>query len=365
MAAARRIVVKIGTNTITGGKGPPDPAFLGDVARQVAELKKEGREVLIVTSGAIGAGAEALGLTEKVRELKMRQACAAIGQGRLMARWTAAFEPHGIPVAELLLTYDVFARRATFLHARDTLLALLKLGAVPVINENDAVAVEEIGASFGDNDKLSALVATKLEADLLVVLSDVDGLYTRPPGKPGARRLDLVPAVTDEVRGMAAGRSSAAGRGGMASKVEAAAIATGSGTPMVIARGREPDVLVRLANGEALGTLFVARPRPRNKERWLALTRPAGRILVDAGAAAALRAHKDLLPAGIVGVEGHFDVESVVDIAHGGKPVARAVSPFSSEELRVIKGLKSGEAKRALGVAGNVNVTRKKDVALL
>lgn len=367
LAQAKRIVVKIGTNTLASPTGLPDPWFLAAVADEVKQLRDEGREIILVSSGAIGAGRAALGFAERPREVKLRQACAAVGQSRLMQAWDAAFARHGIRVAQLLLTYHTFSSRQSYLNLRNATEALLELGVVPVVNENDTVSIDEIDASFGDNDRLSALVASKVEADALVILSDVAGLYTKPPGEPGA---ELVPTVegeiTPEIRRMAGAKASRQGRGGMSSKLDSADLAMSAGVTVVIARGREPHVLTRLAAGEALGTRFSPSGREAGRKRWLAIAKPKGVVHVDAGAAKAIRAGSHLLPAGVVGVEGAFDVESVVDVAHDKRVLARAVSSFSSRDLERVKGLRSDEVRSVLGLAaGSVNVTRKGNVALL
>jgi glutamate 5-kinase len=359
-------VVKIGTNTLCGDLGVPDPAFMADMAAQILALRAEGREVLVVSSGAIGAGRAILGFKEKPRDIKVRQACAAVGQARLMRAWEDAFAPHGVAVAQLLLTYHTFASRRSFLNLRNAVEALLDLGVVPVVNENDTVSIDEIDASFGDNDRLSALVAAKSQAGLLVILSDVAGLYTKPPGEAGAELLPVVEALTPDVRRMAGAKAgSSSGRGGMASKLEAVSTATRAGIPVVIARGRDPAVLTRLLAGESLGTRFLAPGRESGKEAWLRMAKPAGRIAVDAGAAEALRAGRHLLPAGVASVDGAFPVGSVVEIVHGGKAVAKALTALSSVELAEAKGRRSEDVRKLLRREGPFNVTRKNNLVLL
>lgn len=367
MAERRRVVVKIGTNTVAGDAGVPDPRFLAGIAEQVAGLRGRGHDFIIVSSGAIGAGRAILGFKERVQDVKLRQACAAVGQARLMRGWEEAFAPLGLPVAQLLVTYHTFTSRRSFLNLRNATEALLRLGVVPVVNENDTVSIDEIDASFGDNDRLGALVAAKARADLLVVLSDVAGLYTRPPGEPGAELVPVVERITPDVLRMAGARAGRGGRGGMRGKLEAARIATRAGIPVVLTRGREPDVLRRVLGGEPLGTRFLpqAQAQAKAKEEWLRIARPQGRVHVDAGAAGALRSGKHLLPAGVTGVEGSFAAGAVVDIVHDGRPLARAVTALSSRELDLAKGLRSQAARRLLGREGALNVTRKKNVALL
>lgn len=361
----QRIVVKIGTNTICGELGRPDPWYMATIADEMVDLMDAGHQVILVTSGAIGTGRHMLGMTEKPRDVRMRQAAAAVGQPRLMQDWAAAFARRGKHVAQVLLTYHTFARRESYLHMREAMLKLLEMGVVPVVNENDTVSIREIDAGFGDNDRLSALVATKLEADRLVILSDVQGLYTRPPGEPGAELVPLVERIDESIRAMAGTKPSSGGRGGMGSKLESAALATENGCEVVIAPGREPHVLRRLAAGEALGTRFLAQTRQQGARRWLLLAKPQGEVHVDAGAARALASGKHLLPAGVVDVRGSFEVESVVTILAEGKALARAVSELSSEDLARVKGLKSADAQGVLGVDGAVNVTSKGKLLLL
>ena len=358
-SSKKRIVVKIGTNTICGDLGRPDPWYMAAVADEIVDLQDAGHHVILVTSGAIGTGRHMLGMTEKPRDVRVRQAAAAVGQPRLMQDWSSAFARRGKHVAQVLLTYHTFARRESYLHMREAILKLLEMGVVPVVNENDTVSISEIDAGFGDNDRLSALVATKLEADLLVILSDVQGLYTRPPNEPGAQLVPVVEKVDERVRAMAGAKVSSGGRGGMASKLDAAALAIENGCEVVIAPGREPRVLARVAAGEPLGTRFVPQARQQGARRWLLLAKPEGEVHVDAGAARALAAGKHLLPAGVTAVRGTFHVESVVSIVVDGRAIGRAVSELSSDDLARVKGMRSEEAQQVLGIDGAVNVTSK------
>lgn len=360
-----RVVVKVGTNTLCGELPRPDPWYMAALADSICDLMDEGHAVILVTSGAIGTGRGILGMAEKPRDVRVRQVCAAVGQARLMQDWAAAFARRGKHVAQVLLTYHTFGSRESYLHMREAMLKLLEMGIVPVVNENDAVSIREIEAGFGDNDRLSALVATKMEADRLVILSDVKGLYTKPPGTPGAELVPEVREVDARVRAMAGAKASSGGRGGMASKLDAAALAMENGCEVVIAPGREPHALRRVMAGEPLGTRFVPRSRASGARRWLLLARPHGEVHVDEGAARALSSGKHLLPAGVVDVTGAFDVESVVSIVSGGKAIARAVSALSSGDLLRVKGMHTPEARAALGVEGPVNVTRKGNVLLL
>ncbi|MEA3199768.1 MAG: glutamate 5-kinase [Thermoplasmata archaeon] len=360
-----RIVVKVGTNTLNGPLDRPDPWYMAALADEICDLRDAGHDVILVTSGAIGTGRHILGIKEKPRDVRVRQVCAAVGQARLMQDWAAAFGRRRQHVAQVLLTYHTFAARESYLHMREAMRKILEMGVVPVVNENDTVSIQEIDAGFGDNDRLSALVATKMEADLLVILSDVAGLYTKPPSEPGATLVPLVEDVDAKVRAMAGAKTSSGGRGGMGSKLDAAALAMENGCAVVIAAGREARVLSRLVAGEKIGTRFAPRSRASGARRWLLLARPAGVVRVDAGAARALAAGKHLLPTGVVDVEGTFDVESVVDVESEGKRIARAVSELSSADLARVKGLHTPEARAVLGIGGPVNVTTKGKVVLL
>lgn len=391
-ATDKRVVVKLGTNTITDARGQPDRAFLRRVADEVVDLMDRGYEVLLVSSGAIGSGMGLMGIEERVREVDKRQALAAIGQAHLMGAWEAAFSRHGVHVAQLLLTYDALRDRNRYLNVRNATETLLEMGVVPIVNENDTVSTEEIetseasdvergrpwvgrietgddrdpGATFGDNDRLSAYVASKARAGLLIILSDVDGLYTHPPDHPEAERVPVVEEVTEEVYEMAGAKGgSILSTGGMASKLDAAKIATQAGIPVVIADGRTEDVISRIVDGDALGTRFLPGGQGTEKERWLAIARPVGTVEIDQGAARALGQGKHLLPAGITGVKGSFPTGSVVEIAVEGEPVAKAISHLSAKEIEVAKGLHSDEARKRLGRQGSCNVTRKGDVVLL
>jgi glutamate 5-kinase len=379
MAREKRVVVKIGTTTVCGDGLEPDPGFLADVADQVARLREAGHEVLIVSSGAIGSGMGALGYDERVREVPVRQALAAVGQARLIDAWAEAFEPHGIEVGQLLLTYEALRDRDAFLNMRNATEALLDLGVVPIVNENDTVSVEEItgtaegeaedpvdalSKSFGDNDRLSAIVAQKARADLLVLLTDVDGLHTGPPDESGTERVPVVEQVTEDVLD-AAGDASGVGRGGMRGKVEAAREAARAGVPVVIAHGRDDRVLERVLDGEMVGTRVLAQGAGTEKKRWLRMARPEGRVHVDEGAREALAEGANLLPAGVTRVEGSFASGSVVALVHEGAAFAHAVTQLTARELDRAKGLHSDEVRERLGLDGSANVTRKRGLAFL
>jgi len=342
---AKRIVVKIGTNTLAKGHGV-DAAYVRRIARQVDSLLKADREIVIVTSGAIGMGAGQLKLTGAIKSTKIRQACAAIGQPLLMHEYRKAFLRYGITVAQVLLTAEVLNNRKTYLNLRSSIETLLKLSVVPIINENDSVSTDEIGTTFGDNDTLSARVASKIDADLLIMLSDIDALYDRNPRKfPDAAPIPVVFEITDRILRAAGGTDRAFATGGMKTKIEAARIAADAGCRMVLANGRLRNVLPRIVAGEPIGTLFLPRRRLSNRARWILNTRPAGTIYVDEGALRALRNRKSLLPSGVTGIEGTFQAGAVVLINND----AKAITSLSSAQLQAVAGKHSTEIKKLLG----------------
>jgi len=358
---AKRIVVKIGTSTLSRG-GAVDTEYIRSVARQVSRLRRQGRQVVLVTSGAIGMGAGQLDLPVPVQETKTRQACAAVGQPLLMAEYRRAFARHRVTTAQVLLTAEVLNQRKTYLNLRNAMERLLKLGVVPVVNENDCVATDEIGSAFGDNDRLSARIAVKIDADLLILLSDVDGLYDRDPRRSRqARPIPVVHEITPEITRAAGRRGSAQATGGMKTKLDAARIAAQAGCRMVLAHGREPDVITRIVAGQEVGTLFLPKRKLSQRARWILNSTPAGRIQVDEGAMAALRRHKSLLPSGVTGIEGRFSAGDVVAI----NDQARAVTSLSTEELRSVAGKHSREIRRILGDTRKDVVASPEDIVFL
>ena len=364
----RRLVVKIGSSLITSSETGVDPDRIEAVAAEVARIR-QGREVVLVTSGAIAAGMARLTLAERPRSIPEKQAAAAVGQSALMWHYEAAFKRHGIGVGQVLLTAQDISDRARYLNARNTLLALLRFAVLPIVNENDTVAVEEI--KVGDNDNLSALVASLIDADLLVLLTDVDGLYTDDPLRnSSARKLDTVPAVTTEIEGLVWGRGSESGVGGMATKLQAAQKAAAAGIPMVIASGREQRTLARVLAGETVGTYFAPRAdRLTARKRWIAFAvPPQGRLTVDAGALSALTHHgKSLLPSGLVGVDGEFaagDVVAVLGVGEG-KEFARGLVNFDADELRQLQGARTPEIEARLGYKAVDEVIHRDNLVIL
>jgi len=329
-----RAVIKIGTNTICDEDGQVDSDYLDGIARQVLELERMGIQSIIVTSGAIGSGSSELGLDEVQKDIPHKQACAAVGQAALMLTYREVFARHKKSVGQLLLTYDAFSDRKVYLNLRKTVDALFELGVIPIVNENDVISTDEIGATFGDNDKLSALVASKVDADLLILLTDVDGLYDRnPETDKDARFIDTVDEITKDIEMMAGGGTSGRSRGGMKTKINAARIAMGAGCNTVIANGRADDVIVRIVRGDNVGTFFSAKALYSNRERWILYASPRGKITVDTGAEEALRDGGSLLPCGITSVEGRFKEGDVVRLG----TFAKGVVNFPSGEIMQLK----------------------------
>jgi glutamate 5-kinase len=326
------MVVKIGTSGLVDESAAISPRRIDALVREVADAWGTGRECVLVSSGAIASGLAPLGLSRRPKRLPALQAAAAVGQGRLMAEYARRFERRGLVAAQILLTQGDFVERRRFVNARRTFEHLLGARAIPVVNENDTVATEEI--TFGDNDRLAALVAIMVGADLLVLLSDVDGVYTRRPDDPGAR---LVTEVGDGLAIEAGGPTTSWGSGGMASKMEAAALAAAAGIPTVVANASERRVLGRVLSGQRLGTWFPARAeRKRARKAWMAFaTTPRGRVLVDVGARRAVQgAGKSVLAAGVTGVEGSFLAGDAVEVVDpDGVVFARGITRYSDRDL--------------------------------
>jgi len=368
LSRIRRVVVKVGSGLVTTPGEGPSSEHIGRIAADLSALVNEGREVALVTSGAIATGVARLGLTARPRSIPEKQAAAAVGQSALMWEYEQAFKKHGIPVGQVLLTGQDISDRSRYLNARNTLLALLEFGVLPVINENDTVAVDEI--KVGDNDNLAALVAHLIDADLLVLLTDVDGLYTGNPRQdPSARRLETVEAITDEIQRMVYDASARVSVGGMATKLQAGQKASASGIPMVIASGREAGLLPRLLKGEPIGTYFQPRDdRLAARKRWIAYAvPPQGRLAVDAGAKKALTERgKSLLPSGVVAVDGQFRAGEVVALTLGDEPeFARGLVSYDADEVRLILGAKTADIARRLGYEGVDEVVHRDNLVIL
>jgi glutamate 5-kinase len=368
LSRIRRVVVKVGSGLVTTPGEGPSSEHIGRIAADLSALVHEGREVALVTSGAIATGVARLGVTARPRSIPEKQAAAAVGQSALMWEYEQAFKKHGIPVGQVLLTGQDISDRSRYLNARNTLLALLEFGVLPVINENDTVAVDEI--KVGDNDNLAALVAHLIDADLLVLLTDVDGLYTGNPRQdPSARRLETVEAITDQIQRMVYDASARVSVGGMATKLQAGQKASASGIPMVIANGREAGLLPRLLKGEPIGTYFQPRDdRLAARKRWIAYAvPPQGRLAVDAGAKKALTERgKSLLPSGVVAVDGQFRAGEVVALTLGDEPeFARGLVSYDADEVRLILGAKTADIARRLGYEGVDEVVHRDNLVIL
>lgn len=364
----RRVVVKFGTSVLTLGTPRLNRAHMVELVRQCATLHDEGIDVIVCTSGAIASGRERLNFPKLADTVTNKQLLAAVGQTRLMLAWEGLFELYNIDVGQLLLTrYDV-ENRGRFLYARDTLQALLEHRIIPVVNENDAVATAEI--KVGDNDNLSALVALLAEADLLLLLTDQQGLFTADPrSNPDAELIAEVRGIDDALRQLAGGSVSGLGVGGMATKLQAADVARRAGADVVIASGRAPDVILRAVSGEAVGTRFPALETPlANRKRWiLAGPAPAGAVTVDPGAARALcEKGSSLLPAGVVAVSGAFERGDAIAICdEAGKELARGIARYGHTDMARIVGLHSDEIAGRLGYAYGPVAVHRNDLIIL
>ena len=366
----KRLVVKAGTGVLTGGGDQLDLEVMSNLAGQIAGLRTLGVEVIMVTSGAVAAGKHSLGLSRERRDIPFRQVLAAVGQGHLMHVYEQLFASHDIRVAQALLTWRDVSDRQSYLNVRNTLLALLELDVVPILNENDVVAVDEIGEVFGDNDRLSALVANLVDADLLAILTDIDGLYTADPHvEPDAELVRRVDKVDEAVRYAAGKHRNPQARGGMPTKLEAARLATSSGVATVICNGREGDVVLRLVEGEELGTLFLpTASKMESRKRWmLSGLSNRGQILVDHGATAALRdRNRSLLPAGVQGIEGVFQRGDIVYIATAeGEKVACGIANYGSEDAERIRGVRSDRVQSILGYHYGEEIVHRNNMVLL
>jgi glutamate 5-kinase len=337
---AKRIVVKLGTAVLTDERKHPDRAQMGQLVAQIAKLRQDGKEVVIVTSGAVGAGMGVLGYDKRPESVAEQPACAAVGQSRLMAVYEALFAKFKLHVAQVLVTHADLQHQERHRNARNTLLTLLRQRVIPIINENDAVSTTEL--KFGDNDKLSALVAALLPADLLVILTSVDGVIDGF-GSAAARRVSVIESIDERVEAMAGGTASATAVGGMKSKIQAAKVVVRSGIPLVIAPGRRRTVLAEIMQGADVGTLFLSKPaRLRGRKRWIAFFHhPRGAVVVDRGAKRALIENgRSLLPPGVTRCEGEFQAREIVSIIdEQGLEFARGMTAFSSEDICSRKGV--------------------------
>jgi glutamate 5-kinase len=362
LAAVKTVVIKLGTQVLADPQGRLDGDFLAAIATQVATLRQRGIRVTLVSSGAIGAGLRELNLPKRPADLAQLQAVAAVGQRRLMDAWAAAFAPHQLPVAQLLLTREDINDRTRYLNLRNTIGAVHELGGVPIINENDSISTDELTRiSFGDNDILAGMVTQALRANLLVLLSVVDGILDAQ-GNP-VRLIEKL----DDARDLVRTEKSALGKGGFNSKLEAARMVTESGELLVVAHGRVDNVLPRLLDGEELGTLFVPSGKKlSSRSRWIGSVRPMGTILVDEGAVTALvQKNRSLLPAGITRIQGDFARGDVVSICGPDEqPIARGLSNYSSADIERIRGKRSAEVRALLGDAAYEEVIHRDNLVV-
>ncbi|HEY98625.1 MAG TPA: glutamate 5-kinase [Dehalococcoidia bacterium] len=366
-----RIVVKVGTRLLTGGSQNLDMAVMSSLVAQVAHLHKQGAEAIIVSSGAIASGRQKLGLTRTVKDVPLKQVLAAVGQSRLMNTYEWLFDKYDITVAQALLTKADLSDRAGYLNARNTLLALLELRVVGIVNENDVISIDEIKeAKFGDNDNLSAMVANLVDADLLIILTDTDGLYTADPHRAAdAQLIPVVDKINAKIVRLGAMNEDKIGTGGMVTKIEAARLATSSGVEVVIANGKAESVIVRLASGEAIGTRFLpSTSKLESRKRWMLsglCTR--GKLVIDEGAATALRKqNRSLLSAGIDHVEGKFNRGDIVAIYDtGGNHLGCGITSYSSENIVIIKGAHSSKIANLLSFDYGPEVIHRNNLALL
>jgi len=366
-----RIVAKFGTSLLTGGSERLDRDVMSNLVAQVAQLHERGREVVVVSSGAIASGRHRLGLARKLKGIPFKQVLASVGQYYLMQAYEQLFQQHGITVAQALLAKADLVDRAGYLNARNTLLALLELKVLCVVNENDVVAVDELEeARFGDNDNLSAMVANLIDADLLLLLTDAAGLYTADPHRnANARLIPEVRQIDSEIERLAADTYGDLGTGGMITKLEAARLATASGVTVVVADGREPDVVLRVAGGEAVGTRFLpVASKLESRKRWmLSGLSTKGKLVVDSGAATALRKQKrSLLAAGIREVEGIFQRGDIVNIYDpGGVQLGCGITNYGSADINAIKGTHSRKIITLLGYDYGSEVVHRSNLVVL
>jgi glutamate 5-kinase len=366
----RRIVVKLGTSLITGNTGRLNQEIMSRLVAQVAKLHQQGLEIIVVTSGAMAAGRQRLALSKKIRGIPFKQVLCSVGQSRLMHVYEELFGQYDIPVAQALLTKDDLSDRAGYLNARNTLLALLQLRVVCIVNENDVVAVDELNsAKFGDNDNLSAMVANLIDADLLLLLTDTAGLHTADPRRdPTARLITRVEKIDRSIEHLA-DKAGSLGIGGMVTKIEAAKLATASGVTVVIADGREPDVILRLAAGEVVGTRFLPTAvRLESRKRWMVCGLSVrGRLVVDTGAALALKKqNRSLLAAGIKDISGKFDRGDMVDIYDAeGNHLGCGLANYSSSDVERIRGTQSEKIAAMLGFDYGPEVVHRNNLAIL
>lgn len=367
--AAHTIIVKVGTRVLTGAGGTLNQQRVAALAEELHQAIASGRKVALVTSGAVGAGLGQLGLARRPTNLAELQAVAAVGQSHLIEAYDRGLRAHGRHAAQLLLTAEDLDDRTRYLNVRNTIRSLFEFGAVPIINENDTVSTDELRTTFGDNDRLAAMVTNLVQAPLLVLLSDVDGLFDGDPSDPASRRISTVTRLDDRILGLVRDKATGLSKGGMASKLNAARIATAAGENVIIANGREPGSLAKIIAGEEVGTLFVAQGQALPAwKRWIGYTaQPRGHLVLDAGARRAVESQgRSLLAIGVVDVSGKFKKGDVVAVrdAQGGE-FARGLTNYSAEEIARIKGLKTEQIAVTLGYCPYDEVIHRDNMAVL
>jgi glutamate 5-kinase len=364
---AKRIVIKVGSSSLTYQNAKLNLRRIEKLIREIVDLKNQDKEVILVSSGAVAAGQGELDLAERPQTIPEKQALAAIGQGILMKTYQKLFSEYGQKVAQVLLTQKDLTDRKRYLNSRNTLNQLLNYGVIPVINENDTVAVEEI--KFGDNDTLSALVSSLIDADLLIILSDIDGLYTADPRHdPTAKLLSRIDDISHEIEALAGDAGTKRGTGGMITKIRAAKVSTRSGIPLIIANGSLDNVLSQITQGVEVGTLFLSQEKLASREKWIAFNLDVeGEIVIDSGAVKALlEKGKSLLPCGILASQGCFSAGAVVDIVNqAGEILARGLVNYSQREIEEIKGLHTSKIKERLGYQDYDEVVHRDNLVLM
>jgi glutamate 5-kinase len=352
-SSAQRVVVKVGTRVLSHADGRLNRERVGQLADELHRLAASGRAITLVSSGAVGAGLSALGWDRRPDDLARLQAVAAIGQAKLIEEYDRHLRRHDRHAAQVLLTVDDLDHRSRYLNVRNTLLTLLELGAIPIINENDTVAVDELMATFGDNDRLAAVVTNLLRASLLVILSDVEGLYDGDPSEPTSQRINTVVQIDQKVQAYVRDRLTGRSKGGMASKLEAARMLTRAGENVIIASGHPPGILDAIFRGEPVGTLFLAQGKSISPwKRWIGFSaQPKGSLTIDAGAAEAVRRHgRSLLPIGVVSLSGSFEKGDVVAVLdENRREIARGLTNYAARELQQIIGLRTSQIGDVLG----------------
>lgn len=361
-----RIVIKVGTTTITKGGSTASKEMMDSIARQVKELKDQGKEVLIVTSGAIGLGLNAMNVKPNPNDIPLRQAASSVGQSILMQKWNESFQEQDIVTAQILLTMDIYSDRESVLNLNNTIDVLLKNNVVPIFNENDVVSIKEIGAVFGDNDTLSAMIASRVDADLLIILSDVDGLYDKNPNLyKDAKFISVVEIITPEIKDMAGDSISSAGTGGMKTKIKAAEICKDAGCRMIIVSNSVERALFKSVFGENIGTLFLSDTGISKKKRWLKSAKSNGTIIVDEGAEKAIKNHQSLLPIGVINALGHFSKGDIVEVICGDEVIAKGISNYDSDEVMKIKGTHSSRIEDLIGKKGNRDIITVNNMVII